>query len=374
MKKSKKSKLLTILILLLTIISCKNDMKKNNENSLKTYLLTNKNNCCVEVLNFGATVMSIEVPDKNGNISNIVLGYDNPEEYIEGNPYFGAIIGRYGNRIAKGKFSLNKKDYQLAKNNGNNHLHGGPGGFHNVIWNVEDYKNDNENHYIKLKYFSIDNEEGYPGNLTVYVKYTLSENNELIIDYEASCDTKTIVNLTHHSFFNLKDAGKSTILNHELKINADKYIPVNSELIPTGKITYVKSSSMDFTTSVAIGKRINEDFEQLHFGKGYDHNWVLIQNDSSLNLAAEVYEPVTGRKMEVYTTEPGLQFYSGNFLDGSDIGKDSTKYQFRTAFCLEAQHFPDSPNHDNFPSTILNPGEKYKQKTIYKFSIVNDRE
>ncbi len=345
-------------------------MNKINKELLKTYVLTNAQGVSVRILNFGAKVMSIEVPDKEGNFGDIVLGYDTPEEYINGNPYFGAIVGRYANRIANGKFSLDRKEFSLCKNNGNNSLHGGPGGFNNVVWEVAAFKNDNKNHFVKLKYLSKDKEEGFPGNLIVYVKYTLSDDNELIIDYEASCDEKTIVNLTHHSFFNLKDGGKSSVLGHVLKINADKYTPINKDLIPTGEIASVKQTPLDFTTPVAIGKRINDAFEQLHFGNGYDHNLVLNQGNDSLSFAAEVYEPVTGRKMDVYTTEPGMQFYSGNFLDKTDIGKKNVEYNNRSAFCLETQHFPDSPNHPDFPSVVLNPGEEYHQKTIYKFSVV----
>lgn len=373
--KFKTYKTLIIIISVFTLLSCTENqsnkkVNKINKDLLKTYVLTNANGVYVKILNFGAKVMSIKVADKDGNIGDIVLGYDTPEEYINGNPYFGAIIGRYANRIANGKFSLDGKEYSLSKNNGNNSLHGGPGGFNNVIWDVIEYKNDDENHFVKLKYFSKNNEEGYPGNLTVYVKYTLNNDNELIINYEASCDKKTIINLTHHSFFNLKDGGKSTILEHVLKINADRYTPINKDFIPTGEIARVEQTPMDFTSPVAIGKRINDDFEQLHFGKGYDHNWVLNQENDSLNFAAEVYEPVTGRKMDVYTTEPGIQFYSGNFLDGTDIGKSHVEYKYRSAFCLETQHFPDSPNHPNFPSVVLNPGKKYHQQTIYKFSII----
>ncbi len=345
-------------------------MNKINKELLKTYILTNTRGVYVKILTFGAKVMSIIVPDKEGNFGDVVLGYDTPEEYISGNPYFGAIVGRFANRIANGKFSLDGKEFSLCRNNGNNSLHGGPGGFNNVIWDVVDFKNDNENHFVKLKYLSKDGEEGFPGNLMVYVTYTLSDDNELIINYEVSCDKKTIVNLTHHSFFNLKDGGKSTILDHVLKINADKYTPVNSDLIPTGEIASVKQTPLDFTTPVAIGKRINDAFEQLHFGNGYDHNWVLNQGNDALRFAAEVYEPVTGRKMDVYTTEPGMQFYSGNFLDETDMGKNHVEYKSRSAFCLETQHFPDSPNHPNFPSVILNPEERYHQKTIYKFSVV----
>ena len=348
-------------------------MNEIHKGLLETYVLTNAQGMHVKILNFGAKVMSIKVPDKEGDVGDVVLGYDSPEEYIHGNPYFGAIVGRYANRIANGKFSLDKKEYSLCKNNGSNSLHGGPGGFNNVIWNVVAFNNSNENHFVKLEYLSKDMEEGFPGNLTVYVKYTLNDDNELVIDYEAACDKKTVVNLTHHSFFNLKDGGKSNILGHILKINADKYVPVNNDLIPTGEIASVKQTPLDFTTSVAIGTRINDDFEQLRFGNGYDHNWVLNQGNDALSFAAEVYEPVTGRKMDVYTTEPGMQFYSGNFLDETDIGKNKVEYKNRSAFCLETQHFPDSPNHPNFPSVVLHPEEKYHQKTIYKFSVVKKK-
>lgn len=373
MKNSKLIKGLTIFFLFAFFTCGKNkesNMDKTIKDKLNTYELINSSNCSVKITNFGATVMSLKVPDKSGNIGDVVLGYDNPEEYIKGNPYFGAIIGRYGNRIAKGKFSLEGKEYTLPVNVGKNHLHGGLVGFNNVIWEVENFINNEDHHFIELKYFSKHGEEGYPGNLTVKVKYSLTEENELIIDYSAGTDKKTVVNLTHHSFFNLKDAGRSKILNHKLKINAAEYTPVNNELIPTGVVQKLEGTPLDFTNFTDIGKRINNDFEQLQFGNGYDHNWVLIKENDSLTLAAVVIEPETGRKMEVFTTEPGLQFYSGNFLDGSDIGKGGIKYNFRTAFCLEAQHFPDSPNHENFPSTVLLPGEYYKQRTIYKFSVV----
>ena len=345
-----------------------NTMKTINPDELKTYSLTNDNNCSVRITNFGASVMSLKVPDKNGKIGDVVLGYETPEEYIEGNPYFGATIGRYGNRICKGKFALDGEEYTLPVNNGNNHLHGGPQGFHNLIWTVKDYRNDNDQHFIELEYVSKDGEQGYPGQVTVTVKYTLTEKNELVLDYVAVTDTKTIINLTHHSFFNLKDGGKSTVLDHRLKILADAYTPVNGELIPTGEIKPVEGTPMDFTECTEIGKRINNDFIQLTYGEGYDHNWVLNKKTDSLALAAVVCEPESRRKMEVYTTEPGLQFYSGNFLDGSDEGKQGVTYEYRTAFCLEAQHFPDSPNHDNFPSTVLLPEVKYSQRTMYKFS------
>ncbi|NOR86169.1 MAG: galactose-1-epimerase [Bacteroidales bacterium] len=364
-----------IFLLLIILLSCESEKKPSaSKTQLITFILSNKNNCSVTITNFGATVMSINVPDKNGKLENIVLGYDTPEEYIEGNPYFGSIIGRYGNRIDKGKFILDDTEYSLATNNGNNHLHGGPNGFHNVVWDVVAYKNDHEQHFVKFKYFSKDGEEGYPGNLIVYVKYLLTNENELVIDYEASSDNNTIINLTHHSFFNLKDGGKSDILNHELQIFADRFISVNEELIPTGQMPEVKGTPMDFTELTSIGHRIHDQYKQLQYGKGYDHNWVLNTTAEALVLAAIVQEPVTGRKMEVFTTEPGLQFYSGNFLDGTDIGRDRIKYQFRSAFCLEAQHYPDSPNQYNFPSVVLRTGEIYKQRTIYKFSVIEPNE
>ncbi len=362
-------KISIISVTLLSLFSCGGNRKqKIDKSKLKTYLLTNNHGMSVEILNFGGKVMSLKVPDREGTPGDVVLGYDTPAEYINGNPYFGAIIGRYANRIAGGKFTLAGKEYTLPKNNGNNCLHGGPGGFNNVIWEVTDYKNDDQNHYLKLKYISKDGEEGFPGKLTVFVTYSLNDDNELKIDYLATTDKKTVVNLTHHSFFNLKDDGKTPITGHILKINADRYTPINRDFIPTGEIAPVKGTPMDFTRLVAIGQRINNDFVQLRYANGYDHNWVLNKTGDSLTLAAEVYESVTGRRLQVFTTEPGLQFYSGNFLDGSDKGKNGVAYQFRTAFCLEAQHFPDSPNHPAFPTTVLNPGEEYRQTTIYKFS------
>jgi len=341
---------------------------------MKTYLLSNSNGMTVKITNYGAKVMSLKVPGRNGTPGDVVLGYDTPAEYINGNPYFGAIIGRYANRIAGAEFSLDGKEYDLPKNNGNNCLHGGPGGFNNVIWEVTGYQNDDEHHYLKLKYVSKDREEGFPGTLTVYVTYSIGDTNALRIDYKATTDKKTVVNLTHHSFFNLKDGGKTPISDHILKINAGHYTPVNKELIPTGEMASVKGTPMDFTQPVAIGKRINDDFKQLRYGRGYDHNWVLNKQGKELSLAAEVYEPATGRIMQVFTTEPGLQFYSGNFLDGSDTGKNGVVYHYRSAFCLEAQHFPDSPNHPGFPSTVLKPGEEYRQTTIYRFSSDNGKD
>jgi aldose 1-epimerase len=330
-----------------------------------TDTLINKHGVVAIITPFGGKLISLWVPDRNGKLADVVLGYDSAEQYVQGNPYFGAMIGRYGNRIAKGKFILDGKTFQLATNNGANALHGGPRGFHNVLWQKD--TTDINSASMILTYVSNDGEEGYPGTLNVRVTYTLTDDNELMIDYEATTDATTIVNLTHHSFFNLAGAGNGDILNHELMINADRFTPVDSGLIPTGELRVVNGTPFDFTNPTKIGARINDLDEQLKNGKGYDHNWVLIKSGYELALAATVKEPISGRIMEVWTTEPGLQFYSGNFLDGTDIGKGGKKYKFRTALCLEAQHFPDSPNQPNFPSTILKPGEVYSQKTIYKF-------
>jgi len=331
----------------------------------KIHELVNKNGIRMNVISLGGRIMSLHVPDKNGQLEDIVLGYDSVSQYEDGNPYFGAMIGRYGNRIAKGKFSLDGQGYTLATNNGANALHGGPGGFHNVYWELTPLSTA-EAPALEMTYVSKDGEEGYPGTLTVKVTYTLTDNNELVIDYEATTDKPTIVNLTHHSFFNLAGEGKRDILVHQLMINANRFCPVDEGLIPTGELQPVEGTPFDFTSPHPIGERINAEHPQLKFANGYDHNWVLNEGDS-LTLAARVTEPVSGRVMEVLTTEPGLQFYSGNFLDGSDKG--GKPYEFRTAFCLEAQHFPDSPNQKNFPSVELRPGEKYTQKTVYRFSV-----
>ena len=292
-----------------------------------------------------------------------MLGFDAPEGYLKNNtPYFGAVIGRYGNRIAKGRFSLNGREYRLALNNGENHLHGGIKGFDKVVWGAREVKRGPA---LALNYVSKDGEEGYPGNLSVSVVYTLTDNNELKIEYSATADKTTILNLTNHTYFNL--AGEGSILNHEVMINADRFTPVDQGLIPTGELRSVKGTPMDFTQPAAIGARIEQQDEQLLLGKGYDHNFVL-NGGGAPALAARVYEPVSGRVLEVYTTEPGVQFYTGNFLDGSIKGKGGQVYQRRYGFCLETQHFPDSPNKPDFPSTVLKPGEKYATTTIFKFS------
>lgn len=328
----------------------------------QTITLTNTHGLKATLTPYGGKIISLWVPDRTGKLGDIVLGYDSASQYPTGNPYFGALIGRYGNRIGKGQFMIEGKTYQLAINNGANALHGGPGGFHNVLWTVEETTPNS----ISLSYMSADGEEGYPGNLKTRVTYSLTDQNELVIDYEATTDKTTVVNLTHHSFFNLAGEGVGDILNHELQIVADKFTPVDEGLIPTGELKPVAGTAFDFNKPTAIGLRINQDDIQLKYGKGYDHNWVLNREGEGLSLAAVVTEPTSGRVMEVWTTEPGLQFYSGNFLDG-ETGKGGKKYQIRTAFCLETQHFPDSPNKPQFPSTVLDSGKIYKHKTVYKF-------
>ncbi len=331
-----------------------------------TDTLMNNRGMVAIITPFGGKLILLWVPDRNGKVDDVVLGYDSADQYISGNPYFGAMIGRYGNRIAKGRFTLEGKEYQLATNNGVNALHGGPKGFHNVLWQ-KDESNSVKGRLV-LSYLSKNGDENYPGDLNVKVTYSLTDDNELVIEYEATTNAATVVNLTHHSFFNLAGAGNGDILNHELTIYADRFTPVDEGLIPTGELKPVTGTPFDFTKPTKIGVHINDTDAQIKNGKGFDHNWVLRKQTNEFSLAARVKEPTSGRVMEVWTTEPGLQFYSGNFLDGTDIGKGGKIYDYRTAFCLEAQHFPDSPNQPAFPSTVLKPGEVYKQRTVYKFS------
>ena len=333
---------------------------------VKLYTLTNSNGLKARITTYGAIVVSLEVPDRNGNLDDITLGYDDLSGYIKNNPYFGVIVGRYANRIAKGRFTLDGATYQLATNNGENHLHGGVKGFDKVVWDAKPFEQDDAVG-VKLTYLSKDGEEGYPGNLTCSVTYTLTNNDELRISYKAQTDKATVINPTHHSYFNLAGQGKGDVLGHEMMINADKFTPTDKGSIPTGKLQSVKGTPMDFTKPCTIGARINDDYEQLKFGQGYDHNWVLNKKGKELTLAARVYEPNSGRVLEIYTTEPGIQFYSGNFLDGSITGKQGRVYKHRYGFCLETQHFPDSPNKPKFPSTILRPGQKYTHLTVHKF-------
>lgn len=337
--------------------------------SIKLYTLSNDNGMTVKVTNYGAIVTSILVPDRDGKMADVALGYDRVESYINAvdKPYFGSIVGRYGNRIAKGEFKLDGETYSLLKNNGENHLHGGAIGFDKVVW---DAQYDQAKKQITLSYLAKDKEEGYPGNLKLSATYTLTDDNSIVVDYHATTDKPTPVNVTQHTYFNLKGEGEGTILDHELMLNAQKYTPVDKGLIPTGELPSVSGTPFDFTTAKAIGRDISQDNEQLKFGLGFDHNWVLDKggNDDALTLAAQVHEPTSGRVMEIHTTEPGIQFYCGNFLDGRLKGKSGKSYVHRGGFCLETQHFPDSPNQPNFPSTILKPGDQYKSQTVFKFS------
>ncbi len=330
------------------------------------YTLQNNKGMQAKIMNYGATLVSLLVPDRAGALADIVLGFDSLASYVKDSPYFGSTIGRYGNRIGKGVFELNGVKYKLAVNNGANHLHGGVKGFDKVGWAVDE-KESKPNKALVLKYVSQDREEGYPGTLTVKVVYTLTDSNELRIDYTAVTDKPTVVNLTHHSYFNFAGAGNGDILGHELEIFAGRFTPVDEGLIPTGELRAVKGTPMDFTSPKAIGARINDPYEQLKKGGGYDHNWVLNKPSVSLGLAARVREKASGRVMEVLTSEPGIQFYSGNFLNGTHIGKGGKKYEHRYGFCLETQHFPDSPNKQQFPSTVLNPGDTYSTTTVYRF-------
>jgi aldose 1-epimerase len=332
------------------------------------YSLTNKRGMEVSITNFGATVVALRVPDRAGKVADVVLGYDKLEDYENGKAYFGATVGRYANRIAGGKFSIDGKTYTLPKNDGDNTLHGGIVGFSKKAWKAREIPS-NEAAVLEFTYLSADGEEGFPGNLSVKVVFTLpADRNELKIDYTANTDKDTVLNLTNHSYFNLAGEGNGNILDHVLTLHTKQFTPVDKTLIPTGELRDVAGTPLDFNNATAIGKRINEDYEQLVFGKGYDHNWVLASaSGKGLTSAAEAYDPNSGRTLEVLTTEPGVQFYSGNFLDGSK-GKGNKPYPLRAAFCLETQHFPDSPNHPNFPSTLLKPSAVFHSQTVFRFS------
>jgi aldose 1-epimerase len=326
------------------------------------YTMKNENGMVVKITNYGGIVTELWVPDKGGVLGDVVLGFNNLTDYMGDHPYFGCIVGRYANRIAGGKFKLDGKEYTLAKNNGNNHLHGGLKGFDKVLWKCSK-QSGRDSVAVRLQYESNDGEEGYPGKLSVSVTYALNNKNELRIHYEATTSKPTVVNLTHHGYFNLAGAGSGDVLKHELMINAQQYTVVNTELMPTGELRSVEGTPMDFRTPCPIGKRI-----EMVEG-GYDHNYILNREDVSLTLAARVTEPVSKRVMEVWTTEPGIQLYTGNFLNGSLKGKGGKVYGKHYGFCLETQHFPDSPNQPDFPSVILRPGETYMQLTVYKFSV-----
>jgi len=327
------------------------------------YILANKSGFEAKISTLGATLVSLKVPDKNGKYANVILGFDSTENYVKGVPFYGATIGRYGNRIALGKFTLDGKAYQLTVNDGPNSLHGGKG-FDKRLWTAQPIEGK-EGPALKLTYISADGEEGYPGQLTVHVTYTLKADNSLAITYEATTTKPTVVNLTNHTYFNLTGDPNNTILNHLLTLKADRFTPVDKTLIPTGELRSVKGTPLDFTKATVIGTRIEANDEQLKFGRGYDHNWVL-NSSGKLATAAIVEEPTSGRVLEVKTTEPGIQFYSGNFMDGKPAGK-GTVYNHRTGFCLETQHFPDSPNKPAFPSTVLRPGQTYHSETVLVF-------
>lgn len=332
------------------------------------YTLKNQKGMEVHIMTYGGIITSLKVPNKAGVSQDVVIGFNNLEQYTKANPYFGAIIGRYGNRIAKGKFTLDGKEYSLAINNAPNALHGGLNGFNRVIWTAEEAKGGDVA-TLKLKYLSKDMEEGYPGNLTVFVTYTLKNDNSLDVLYEATTDKKTVLNLTQHSYFNLSADFSKPILDEQITIDADKLVPIAATLIPTGKLTDVTNTPFDFRKPKAIGKDIEAKDEQLKNGLGYDHCWVLNNQDKGFRFAASAYDATSGRFLQVSTDQPGIQFYSGNFLDGTLPMRNGGTYAHRTGFCLETEHYPDSPNQKNFPTTELNPGENYKTKTTFKFSV-----
>jgi len=349
-------------------ISKKTFGKTSDGKPVNLYTLKNRSGAEVSITNYGGIIVTIKVPDRTGRIDDVTLGFDNLEGYLGKHPYFGAIIGRVGNRIAGGRFALNGREYTLAKNDGNNHLHGGIKGFDKVVWKAREAE-AKDGTSLALTYVSTDGEEGYPGEIRVKVVYTLTRKNALRIDYSATTDRDTIINLTNHAYFNLAGDGAGDILGHELMLNAGWFLPVGHDLIPSGEILSVKNTPMDFTTATTIGARINEKHPQLQFGPGgYDHCWVLYPSPTMPSLAARVHEPVSGRVLEVYTTEPGIQLYTGNFLDGTVVGKAGKRYGKRHGFCLETEHFPDSCNKRHFPSTILRPGETYRTTTVYAFS------
>lgn len=334
--------------------------------SVELYTLTNKNGMEVSIITLGGIITSVRVPDRKGEMTNVVLGCASLEDYLTKSPYFGCITGRFANRIANATFKLNGTEYKLAANDGANSLHGGVKGFDKQIWQAKEIKTDNEVG-VELTYTSPDGEEGYPGNLATIVTYRLANDNALHIDYKATTDKPTIVNLTNHTYFNL--AGEGTILNHELMLNADHYTPVDSTAIPTGEVAKVEDTPFDFRESTIIGERIRSGHQQMVYGRGYDHNWVLSKKDKSLQLAARLLEPSSGRVLEVLTTEPAIQFYSGNFLAGTVVGQSGGTYRQSDGLCLETQHYPDAPNQPSFPSTVLNPGETYQTTTIFRFSV-----
>lgn len=369
-----------IIVIFCSITSCKNSktmaiptIEKNHfgktidGTNVVQYILSNKKGMEISIITYGGIITSWTAADKNGDYKDIVLGYNTLAEYEAETPYFGALIGRYGNRIAKGKFAIDGETYTLAVNNGVNHLHGGLKGFDKVVWDAKTIVNDSMAS-LELSYLSKDMEEGYPGNLETKVTYTLNNKDELSVKYEAKTDKPTIVNLTQHSYFNLTADFNQPILDHELVINADLFLPVDSTLIPTGEFRKVAKTPFDFRFPKVIGKQINAENTQIKNGLGYDHCWVLNDQEKGVRFVASAYEPASGRLLEVFSDEPGIQFYSGNFLDGTLPSKNEGTYQHRTGFCLETQHYPDTPNQKDFPSVRLNPGESYQSQTVFRFS------
>ncbi len=338
--------------------------KTSDGHPAELYILRNRKGMEVRLTDYGATVVSVKSPDAHGHIDDVVLGYDDVRGYENGKAYIGATVGRYANRIAHATFQLNGTTYHVRKNNGDNSLHGH---FNKVFWTATELTRGRLP-AVEFAYLSPDGDEGYPGALSVRVRFTLTDTNELRIDYAATTDKPTVLNLTNHSYWNLAGQGKGDILKHEVKLNADRFTPVNADVIPTGEIRSVRGTPFDFTGLTAIGARIDQDDPQLKLGHGYDHNWVLNKREKELALAAEVYEPAGGRVLQVLTTEPGIQFYTGNFLDGSEKGKGGQPYLRRSAFSLETQHFPDSPNEPKFPSTVLKPGDRFRSTTVFRLS------
>jgi len=370
------SGLMCCLLLLLSFSVIKGQANITKESFGKTgdgenvdlYTLTNNLGMQAKIMNYGGIVVSLKVPDRNGKMDDVVLGFNDLDSYLKGHPYFGAIVGRYGNRIAKGRFTLNGFEYKLAVNNGENHLHGGIKGFDKVVWTAKEMRTK-MGPALSLTYISKDGEEGYPGTLTATVVYTLTNNNELKLDYTVTTDKDTVSNLTHHSYFNLAGEGNGDILSHILTLNGSRFTPTDAGSIPTGELKAVAGTPFDFLKPTVIGKRINDQDQQLQYGSGYDHNFVVNGKFGSLRSAATVYEPTSGRVLEVWTTEPGVQFYTGNFLDGTLTGKSGKVYQKRFGFCLETQHYPDSPNHPAFPTTTLKKGATYRSTTVYRFKV-----
>lgn len=334
--------------------------------AVEIFTLCNAHGMRARIMTYGGIVTSLTAPDRHFQYEDVVLGYNKLADYLKTSPYFGALIGRYGNRIAKARFTLNGHEFHLAANDGPNALHGGVVGFDKVVWTATTVELTGQGPRLTLAYLSKDGEEGYPGNLRVTATYTLTDDNALRVDFGATTDEETVINLTQHTYFNLR--GQGDVLGHIVQINADRFTPVDDTLIPIGELRSVANTPFDFRSPTAIGERINESDEQLKFGKGYDHNWIISPKSGEVPVQATVYEPVTGRVLDVLSAQPGLQFYSGNFLDGSQIGKGGRVYGFRSGFCMEPQHFPDSPNHPDFPSTVLDPGQTYRSTIVYRFS------